>query len=135
MKTATFIDDWITEGIEKGMQQGLQQGLQQGMQQGMQQGLQQGIKQGLLQTARDDVIEVLMIRFGELPKLLVKWIKFINNLTVLKNLHRQAVIVETLAKFEDLMPNEDELPIPYGVQSLNLRHKSRKLRKNLEFLS
>ncbi len=125
MKTATFIDDWITEGIEKGMQQGMQQGLVQGYAKGRDEGVQQGLQQGLLQakkellqTARDDVLEVLMIRFGKLPKLLVKRIKSINDLMVLKSLLRQAVTSESLAMFVDFIPDDDELPISLGDNRL-----------------
>jgi flagellar biosynthesis/type III secretory pathway protein FliH len=177
MKTATFIDDWITEGIEKGFAKGhiagMQQGIQQGMQQGIQQGMQRGIvdvletrfgemsqpfiqsisnldnptrlnslltkaatavsvaefkqvlegydtglrtqpnvleTQKILQTVREDVIEVLMIRFGELPKLLVKTIKLIGDLALLRTLHRKAITIESVPHFEqlliDLLPDE-----------------------------
>ncbi len=116
MKTATFIDDWITEGIEKGMQQGLQQGIQQGIQQS---------RKEHLQTAKDDVLEVLLIRFSKLPKTLVKRIKSIDDLMILKNLHRQAITSESLAKFADFIPDDDdELPTPTRGQALQLLYHS-----------
>ncbi|MDM8531827.1 hypothetical protein QUF63_11700, partial [Anaerolineales bacterium HSG25] len=79
------------------------QGIEKGIKQGIEQGIEQGIQKGELQIAREDVIEVLMIRFGKLPKKLVKSIKQIDELTLLKTLLKKAVVVESLAKFKRLV--------------------------------
>ncbi|MDM8520236.1 hypothetical protein QUF64_09320 [Anaerolineales bacterium HSG6] len=119
------VEQGIQQGIEEGIQQGVEQGIQQGVEQGIQQGVEQGIQQGIqqseqkiLQIAREDVIEVLMIRFGELPKLLVKTIKRLNELALLKTLHRKAITIETVLLFEqflaDQLPDDDS---PRAVQA------------------
>ena len=81
-------------GIEKGIQQGIQQS-----------------EQKVLKIAREDVIEVLMIRFGELPKLLVKTIKRLDKLPLLKTLLKKAVTIESVDLFEqfvaDQLPDDD----------------------------
>ncbi len=63
-----------------------------------------------------------MIRFGKLPKTLVKHIKAIDDLLMLKNLHRLAVTSESLAMFANFIPDdeEDELPIFTGGQAIHL---------------
>lgn len=92
----------------KGYERGMEEGIQQGLEKGIQQGLEKGIQQGELQTAREDVLEILQIRFGELSKLLVKTIKRIDNLTLLKRLLKKAVIIESVALFEQFLA--DQLP-------------------------
>ncbi|MDM8531992.1 hypothetical protein QUF63_12540 [Anaerolineales bacterium HSG25] len=68
-------------------------------------------EQKILEIAREDVIEVLMIRFGKLPKLLVKTIKRLDKLPLLKTLLKKAVTIESVDLFEqfvaDQLPNDD----------------------------
>lgn len=114
MKSATFIDDWITEGIEKGIQQGMQQGIQQGMQQGIQQGMQQGIQQGKqekqLQIYRDNIMDILIARFELISQDAITQIKAkleeLDDQTVLQIFLRQAATTESIAKFEALLPRQ-----------------------------
>ncbi|MDM8532834.1 hypothetical protein QUF63_16855 [Anaerolineales bacterium HSG25] len=96
-------------GIEKGIQQGIQQSEQKVEE------ITKESKQKILQVVREDVIEVLMIRFGELPKLLVKTIKRLDKLPLLKTLHKKAVTIESIDLFEqfvaDQLPDDDTPPM------------------------
>ena len=69
----------------------------------IQEGLQQGIEQGILQKAQEDILEVLSIRFGEISQRLSETINNLTDATVLKSLHRQAITVESLTKFEQIL--------------------------------
>jgi hypothetical protein len=70
-----------------------------GIQQGLQQGVQQGLQQGLLQKSRENLIEVLKIRFSRLSKTLVTQIEAIEDVSLLTILHREAVVIDSLASF------------------------------------
>jgi flagellar biosynthesis/type III secretory pathway protein FliH len=98
----------IKEGLQKGMEQGLQQGLQQD--------LQQGIEQGILQKAQEDILEVLTVRFGEVAQRLSEVVGNLTDATMLKILHRQAITIESLDKFEQVL---ESLPadMPPQVQA------------------
>jgi hypothetical protein len=53
--------------------------------------MQAGIEQGALQNARESVLEVLEIRFEVVPPELIEAINQIEDTSVLKQLHRQAI--------------------------------------------
>jgi len=52
------------------------------------------------QTVRENVVEVLSLRFGEAPSLLVQELEQIDDPAALKNLHRKAVTADSLDEFE-----------------------------------
>ena len=56
-----------------------------------------------IQVARERVTEVLMIRFGDLPKTIVKPINNMTDSALLKTLYREAVMIESVAEFEQLL--------------------------------
>jgi len=64
---------------------------QEGRQQGRQEGISQGLSQGLSRGRQEDVIEVLEIRFGELPEGLKTAISEVEDIDHLKQLHREAI--------------------------------------------
>ena len=68
-----------------------QEGRQQGRQEGISQGISQGLSQGLSRGRQEDVIEVLEIRFGELPEGLKTAISEVEDIDHLKQLHREAI--------------------------------------------
>ncbi len=70
-------------GIEKGLRQGLQEGLQQGLQQ--------------------SIINVLETRFSTAPETLVDSVNQVADLDMLNDLHRQAILVSSLAEFEQVL--------------------------------
>ena len=57
-------------------------------------------QEGVLQKGREDVIEVLEVRFSDLPSDLVEKINQIEDLGLLKTLHRQAITIGSLAEFQ-----------------------------------
>jgi hypothetical protein len=62
-----------------------------------------GIEKGILQKAREAIIEVLTVRFEETPQALVEVINTITDTAVLKTLHRQAITVESIAQFKQVL--------------------------------
>jgi hypothetical protein len=60
---------------------------------------QEGIEEGRVETARESIIEVLEVRFGEIPSTIVEQINGIQDVTVLKELHRQAIATSSLDAF------------------------------------
>ncbi|MBZ8181436.1 hypothetical protein [Oscillatoria salina] len=60
-------------------------------------------RDGMVQNARESVIEVLQIRFEVVPENAIAILNTIENLPQLKQLHRQAVTVESLQEFEQIL--------------------------------
>ncbi len=68
-----------------------------------QQGLQQGLQQGKLQSVRESVVENLEARFDVVPRSVVKRIDEIEELSLLKILHKKSVVVDSLGQFKEVM--------------------------------
>jgi hypothetical protein len=71
-------------------------------------GIEKGILQGTLQKGREDVVDVLEIRFKNIPSSLADAINQITDTAVLKNLHRQAIILGSLPEFQNYFNNLNE---------------------------
>jgi len=55
---------------------------------------------GSLRTAREDVVEVLALRFGDVPTSLVERVEQLDDPAELRSLHRKAVTADSLDEFE-----------------------------------
>ena len=58
--------------------------------------MQKGMQQGEIKTARQDVMEVLELKFSPLPYVVKEKIKYCDDLNTLKNLHRQAILADSI---------------------------------------
>jgi predicted transposase/invertase (TIGR01784 family) len=87
----TIADTLIEEGFEKGVQTGMQTGIEKGMQ------------RGALQNARENLFDVLDIRFATVPRSLISTIEGVQDAAVLKILHRKAVQADSLEAFARLV--------------------------------
>ena len=76
-----------------------QEGQQEGRQEGRQEGQQEGRQEGQQEASRENTIEVLQLRFGEVPEDLLQAIARIDDLARLKMLHRQAIVSNSLEEF------------------------------------
>lgn len=65
--------------------------------------MQRGIEQGAVQNAREAVLEVLEIRFEAVPPELIEAVNQIEDISVLKQLHRQAIALDSLEAFQQLL--------------------------------
>jgi len=70
---------------------------------GIKKGIQQGIQQGMLEEARDMLLELLDERFGVLSSTIVTQIKAIGQREVLKGLFKQAIRVQSMDQFKELL--------------------------------
>ncbi len=70
---------------------------------GIEKGIQQGLQKGILQTARKSIIQVLGIRFGEIPQPLAAAIDKIDDASRLEMLHKKAITIESIEKFEQIL--------------------------------
>ena len=105
----------LQQGLEKGLQQGLEKGLQQGLEKGLQQGLekglQQGRKQGQIEQSQSAVIDVLTVRFQNVPMSIINRLLSCKEVSLLQELLRQAITIPSPEDFEVLLrqmttPNE-----------------------------
>jgi len=63
----------------------------------------------ILQTARESLLEVLEVRFAAVPTELIEAINQMKDASVLKQLHKQAITIGSIAQFQQLLsPNEAE---------------------------
>jgi len=69
----------------------------------MEAGLERGRQEGLVQNAREDVLDVLEARFGEVPSALREQVVAVADPAELKRLHRQAVLAPDLHAFQQAL--------------------------------
>jgi len=70
-----------------------------GMKEGKQQGMQQGMQQGIIQTIKENIIEALELRFGEISYEIIDKINQTNDHATLKKLHKKAIQVKEIDSF------------------------------------
>ncbi|NER52818.1 MAG: transposase [Symploca sp. SIO1A3] len=70
-------------------------------------GMQRGIKQGTVQTARESVLEVLTVRFEVVPPEVIEAINQIEDVSVLKQLLREAAI-SSMVEFQQLLSHASD---------------------------
>jgi hypothetical protein len=68
-------------------------------QEGISQGISQGMAEGIIQQRREDVLEVLEVRFQEVPTEVIQKINQIEDPALLKTLHRQAIALGSVEQF------------------------------------
>jgi len=71
-------------------------GIQQGIQQGMQQGIQQGMQQGIIENSKENIIEILELRFGKISPKISDKINQINDGARLKELLKKAIQIKEM---------------------------------------
>ena len=59
-----------------------------------------GFQRGILQKSREDVIEILETRFQTVPNNMTQAIQALENTSLLSKLHKEAILVESLEKYE-----------------------------------
>lgn len=60
-------------------------------------------QEGMLQSSRENVVEVLQVRFEKIPSELIEAINQIEEVSVLKTLLRQATTISSLEEFQRLV--------------------------------
>ena len=73
----TLAEKWVEEGMEKGMEKGMEERL------------------------REDVLEVLDVRFGRVPAEVEEQVRRLRGRKALEGWLRRAVVVESLPVFEE----------------------------------
>ncbi len=102
---------YVTSFEHIGREKGLQQGLEKGLQQGLEKGLQQGRKQGQIEQSQRAVIDVLTVRFQNVPLSTINRLLSCKEVSLLQELLRQAITIPSPEDFEVLLrqmttPNE-----------------------------
>ncbi|MDB9313886.1 hypothetical protein PN462_12305 [Spirulina sp. CS-785/01] len=73
-----------------------------------QEGIEQGIEQGILRKSREDILEVLEVRFKVVPEGLRDTLNQIEQKSILTTLHRQAITVDSPEAFQSLVNQQLE---------------------------
>lgn len=60
----------------------------------------EGIEEGILQNSRETLLEVLQVRFEDVPRELIETINQIESVSVLKTLHRQGITIASVEEFQ-----------------------------------
>ncbi len=71
----------------------------------IQQGIDQGIEQGIEQGLQDSILDLLAVRFGDVPPEIVQWVTAVSQQDSLRSLNRAAIQVESLDAFNQLQPD------------------------------
>ena len=64
---------------------------------------QEGIEEGKIEIARENIIIVLEVRFGKVHLNICESVNLINDLSVLKKLHRNAILISSVEDFAELI--------------------------------
>ena len=70
--------------------------------------MERGLQQGTLQTQRENILDLLQVRFGEIPQSVVETVNGLEDITTLKQLFLQAISVGSLAEFEQLLDSSTD---------------------------
>ncbi|WP_071884363.1 hypothetical protein [Oscillatoria acuminata] len=62
-----------------------------------------GIERGTVQNQRENTLAVLEVRFGDVPPEVVEAVNGIEDIPTLKQLHRQAIAIGSVAQFQELL--------------------------------
>jgi hypothetical protein len=62
-----------------------------------------GFNEGILRKSRENITDILEVRFQEVPKTLVEKINSFDDTSWLSQLHKKAVLVASLKEFEQLI--------------------------------
>jgi hypothetical protein len=65
--------------------------------------------EGHLEDARDSILDILEARFGIIPQYIVKELKGIDEIAVLRQLRKKAVVVEGLEEFKEMVRKAADL--------------------------
>ena len=60
-------------------------------------------EEGILESSRDNIIEVLKVRFGEVPSLIVDSVNKIDDASVLKTLFKTTITISSLEEFQQVL--------------------------------
>ena len=74
----------------------------------MEDGKEEGKKEGILETLREDALGILQKRFSEVPPELASKLNGLEDTAVLRQLMLQAVDINSLAEFEQLLEAGEE---------------------------
>jgi len=64
-----------------------------------------GLKKGALQKARDYVLEILTVRFKQVPQALTEQIQAIKDEALLSKLHKEAIFIDSIESFKQFLEN------------------------------
>ena len=67
-----------------------------------------GIRKGILQNAREDVLDILETRFMEVPQSIAEVINKIEDPSILKTLHKRAILIGSPEEFEQVLSEYTE---------------------------
>ena len=85
------------------LKEGKAMGLQEGKAIGLDEGQARGLELGEQARLREDVLEVLKVRFGSVPHEVEEQVRRLLELKTLEGLHRKAVLVESLEAFGEIL--------------------------------
>ncbi|HHY97133.1 MAG TPA: hypothetical protein GX509_00150 [Firmicutes bacterium] len=83
VKESSFVQDWINEGRRRGLAEGIRKGVEQG--------IEKGIEKGEILALQNAILDVLEERFGMVDEGLGRQLRAVDDLKLLKSLHRMSI--------------------------------------------
>ena len=65
-------------------------------------------EEAILKTQRENILDLLQVRFGEVPQSLVEAVNHLEDISTLKQLFLQAISVGSLAEFGQLLDSSTD---------------------------
>jgi len=97
-----FMKDFGDLAYQKGMEAGMEKGMEAGMEKGMEAGMEAGRSEGI-ERIRRLLLDVLALRFGSIPSLVITKIESNNDMDSLGALHKDAILAGSLEEFEAML--------------------------------
>ncbi|MGK7904229.1 MAG: transposase [Hormoscilla sp.] len=76
---------------------------QDAMERGLSQGLEQGLERGSLLSRREDIIDILVLKFSEVPSEIADRINKLSDASVLRELLQRSVTIASLSDFSEVL--------------------------------
>ena len=93
----------IKEAEEEGMKKGIEEGMKKGIEEGMKKGIKEGKEKGHLEARKEDILELLRLRFGEVPNEVEDKIKKTSDIDRLNEIFKMAATVKSMDEFEEFL--------------------------------
>ncbi len=91
------------KGMKEGMKEGIKIGEKRGIEIGEQRGEQKGEQRGSIKEAQVTLIDILNVKFGDVPQSLDKSIKTLDDLPFLRELRKHALTINSLKEIKQLI--------------------------------
>ena len=86
-----------------GIRRGFEKAIKEAEEEGMKKGIKEGKEKGHLEARKEDILELLRLRFGEVPNEVEDKIKKTSDIDRLNEIFKMAATVKSMDEFEEFL--------------------------------